>query len=82
MNSELKSIYGLNNIIWVKKDLELLKNTSLTNVGGSLLINSNNKLANLYGLNNITSIGGNLRISGNNLIESLDSLSNLSVIGD
>lgn len=54
---------------------------SLTSVGGSLIIEGNQKLQSLEGLNSLTSVGGDLRIDGNFALESLDGLASLSYVG-
>ncbi|MBW8244320.1 fibronectin type III domain-containing protein [Muricauda oceani] len=64
-NRELTSIYGLQGIINVAKDVT---------------IKSNGKLKSLNGLNQLTSIGGNFYLSNKGL-ESLDGLENLETIG-
>ncbi|MCK9399659.1 MAG: T9SS type A sorting domain-containing protein [Bacteroidales bacterium] len=55
----------------------------LTSIGGDLLIQSNDNLASLIGLENITTVGGNLTINYNDVLPVLTGLEGLtSVLGD
>lgn len=55
--------------------------SSLTSVGGSLIIEGNNALTTLSGLENVTSVGGTLNISSNSALTSLNGLEGLQTVG-
>ncbi len=54
---------------------------NLTEVTGTVTIQSANSLTNLNGLNGLTTIGGNLTIKSNNLLNSIAALGNLTSVG-
>ncbi len=54
---------------------------TLTSIGGSLTIRSNNVLTDLNGLSSLTSVRGNLGIVGNTLLTDLNGLAALTSVG-
>ena len=53
----------------------------LSAIGGGLLIQGNDTLADLNGLSNLSSVAGNLTISDNGLLSDLTGLNNLLAVG-
>ncbi len=95
INSNLKSLEGLENLTNIGGDLYILGNDALTNlsglenlasVGGDLAIGEfyymgNAALTSLSGLESLTSVGGELMININNELTSLSGLENLTSVG-
>jgi len=70
-NPDLANLAGLDNLISIGEDLEIIYNESLTSleglddletIGGDLSIGGNDLLTSLSGLGNLNSIGGNLSV--------------------
>lgn len=55
--------------------------SSLTSVGGNLIISGNNTLTSLGGLDNVTSVGGDLHVVQNDSLTSLYGLDNVRSVG-
>lgn len=90
LQSDIKTLNGLNVLKSLGGDLIILGNDSLTSliglgnvisVGGDLTVWDNDSLNSLAGLDNLASIEGNCKIGGNNDLDSLLSLEGLTFIG-
>jgi hypothetical protein len=92
--SDITNLYGLNLLVSIEGDLNILENSALmscvgleglTSIGGDMEIGDytagNPILASLTGLEGLTSIGGNLYVCYNDSLTSFMGLNNLTSIG-
>lgn len=94
-NTSLMTLEGLENIGFVENSIEIISNPYLTTLaalsniageigqpGGGLLINSNESLTSLTGLENISSIDGGINIASNASLGSLTGLDGIAFVTD
>lgn len=90
-NASITNINSLNTLIYISKNLFIIRNDSLKNINGLsnltsvglyLSINQNGSLSSLNGLDNLNNVGATLQVSKNENLENIDGLSGLKAVGE